>query len=272
MSEPTDGLGWAQAYCRRGWRLVPIPPGQKRPVLPCWPDLVVEPENVPRLFRSGENVAVLLGGKSGALVDVDLDCPEAIELADLYLLKTGAEFGRKSKPRSHRLYIAPAAQHETFADPVSGGMLVELRTDGREGGAHLSLLPPSIADGERREWHGNTIAPIVISAAVLRHATAWLAVACLVMRYIGEHPARQPGPDLPRLLWEIDHELGRPAYRWLGMPPPDAPQRFPRKRSNLSDHDLNLAEIVAAIPNDFGWEEWNRAGLASDLRRISRIR
>ena len=31
-------------------------------------------------------------------------------------------------------------------------MLLELRGDGREGGAHLTLLPPSIADGERRAW------------------------------------------------------------------------------------------------------------------------
>jgi hypothetical protein len=62
--------------------------------------------------------------------------------------------GRASKPRSHRLFIAPGAVFEAFADPISGEMLVELRTDGRDGGAHLSLLPPSITDGERREWHG----------------------------------------------------------------------------------------------------------------------
>jgi hypothetical protein len=82
----------------------------------------------------------------------DLDCPEALALADLYLPATGAKFGRESKARSHRLYVSPGAIYEAFADPISGEMLLELRGDGREGGAHLTLLPPSIADGERRAW------------------------------------------------------------------------------------------------------------------------
>jgi hypothetical protein len=249
-------------YLRRGLSIVPIPRGQKKPAMPGWQNFSAAIEDIPRLFGDGENVAVRLGPRSGELVDIDLDCAEALPLADLYLPATGAEFGRASKARSHRLYIAPGAIYEAFADPISGEMLLELRADGREGGGHLSLLPPSLADGEQRHWHGNTIAPAVVSTVALRLATAWLAIGCLVMRYISETAARRPGPDLPRLLWEFDRELARPAYRWIGQPDPDAPQRYPRRRSELSQRDLDLAEIVAAIPNNCSWEDWNRVGMA----------
>jgi hypothetical protein len=249
-------------YAQRGWCVVPIPCGLKKPTICGWQNFSAAIEDIPRLFHNGENVAVRLGPRSGELVDIDLDCIEAIQLADLYLPKTAAEFGRPSKLQSHRLYIAPGAIYEAFADPISGEMLLELRADGREGGAHLSLLPPSIADREQREWRGDTIAPAVVDARVLRRRLALLAIACLVRRYLSESAAEHPAPDLPRLLWEFDRELGRAAYRWLGQPDPDAPRRYPRRREELSRRDLDLAEIARAIPNNCGWDDWNRIGLA----------
>src|ERR1700730_6714609 len=155
-------------YARRGYCIVPIPTGQKRPAITGWQNFSAAIEDIPRLFGNGENIAVRLGSQSGGLTDIDLDCDEALNLADLYLPATGAVFGRKSKPRSHWLYAAPGAVFEAFSDPISGEMLVELRTDGRDGGAHLSLLPPSIADGQRREWHGDVIAPAAADARARR--------------------------------------------------------------------------------------------------------
>jgi hypothetical protein len=252
----------AHEYRSRGWFIVPISPNEKKPTITDWPNFVVTADAVPRLFGNGENIAVRLGQASGDLIDIDLDAPEAIRLSDLYLPVSGAEFGRPSKPRSHRLYLAPRATYEAFADPLSGEMLLELRADGRTGGAHLTLLPPSVTDRERRKWHGDTIAPAVVSAAPLRLAAAYLAIGCLVMRYVSGYAAQHPKPDFPRLLWEFDHELARPAYHWLGKPTPDAPQRYPRQRSELSQRDLDLADIVAAIPNNCSWEEWNKIGMA----------
>jgi hypothetical protein len=81
-------------------------------------------------------------------------------------------------------------------------------------------------------------------------------------RYISESAAQRPEPEFPRLLWEFDHELGRAAYRWLGKPDPDAPRRYPRRRSELSQRDLDIAEVVAAIPNNCSWEDWNKIGMA----------
>jgi hypothetical protein len=250
----------ATQYWHRGWHVVPVPAQLKRPILEGWNTAVYTPQD----FADDDNIGVILGARAGWLVDVDLDCSEAIELADLYLPPTGAVFGRASRPRSHRLYIAPEARFAAFTDPLSDqkNTIVELRADGGTGGAHLTLVPPSIADGERREWFGSTIAPAVVTAKGLRRQTVRLAIGCLTMRYVGETPARNPGPDLPSLLWEFDHPLGAVAFKWLGLPTPDQPRRFPRPRREMSRRGLDLAEIVHAIPNDCGWEDWNKIGLA----------
>jgi|GEM_PF-3371158 len=254
----------AREYYRRGWAIVPVPTGQKAAIMPGWPHYRADLADLPRLFGTGAsaNIAVILGPRSTELVDVDLDCSEALALAPLYLPATAAIFGRSAKPMSHRLYTASGAAYEAFSDPLSGTMLVELRAAGRDGGAHATLFPPSIADGEQREWASDMIAPGVVDAAALRTAVAWLAIGCLVVRHVGETPAHKPGPDLPELLWECDHALGRRAYGWLGLPNPDAPRRYLRPRREISADDLDLTEMVAVIPNNCSWEEWNSLGMA----------
>jgi hypothetical protein len=256
----SDDLDLARTYIFRGWQVVPVPAGSKASTTLGWNTRSFDLQDL----IAGNNIAVILGPRSGCLVDVDLDCSEALALADLYLPTTGAVFGRASKHRSHRLYIAPDATFEAFVDPSLDGKntLVELRAQGRDGGAHQTLFPPSVADGERREWHGDVIAPAVINAREIARRVAWLAIGCLVLRHVSEHAARRPAPDLPNLLWETDHVLGRAAFGWLGQPAPDAPRRHPRPRRELSQADLDLAELVQAIPNNCGWEEWNAVGMA----------
>jgi hypothetical protein len=251
-------LDAARDYHRLGWALVPIAAGLKRPRLKDWPN---------RQFRIADfdpegNLAIRLGQHSGNLVDGDLDCEEAIDLAPLYLPPTGAIFGRKSKPCAHWLYVSSGATFSTFGDPVARATLLELRADGRDGGAHLTLAPPSVADGERREWCGPAIEPAVVNPRSLQCAMAWLAIGCLTLRYVSKHAARRPGPDLPRILWEFDHNLGRAAYRWLRQPDPDAQRRYPRRCAEHNPRDIDLAELVASIPNDCDWNGWNRIGMA----------
>jgi hypothetical protein len=255
-------LDAAAYYHNRVWAIVPVPRGEKAPIQSGWCDKRFG-EDIPKWFSHNPNVAVILGPRSGDLVDIDLDCPEGIELADLYLPPTGAIFGRAGKPRSHRFYIAPDAIKEAFADPISGEMLVELRAAGRSGGCHCTVVPPSVhPSGERIEWCGDAVAPTGLDARVLRRRAAWLAIACIVARYVSEQAAQRPGPDLPRVLWECDRELGRVAFRWLGQSDPDAPQRTPRPQASQHQRDLDLAEVVAAIPNNCDWETWNRVGMA----------
>jgi hypothetical protein len=264
-----SALDAALSYHRRGWAVVAIPRGQKGPRHKGWSEQQVEEAALPALFHSGwqgqnePSVGILLGPRSSNLVDLDLDCTEALVLSDIYLPNTSAEFGRASKPRSHRLYVASGAIYEAFTDPVTGEVLLELRAEGRGGGAHQTMAPPSVhPSGEPVQWHGATIAPAAIDAVVLRRRAVWLGIGCLVLRYVGEGAARKPGPDMPALLWEFDRELGRAAFRWLEQPAPDAPRERPRPRAAQHHRDLDLAEVVAAIPNDCGWEDWNRVGMA----------
>jgi hypothetical protein len=251
----------AREYCRRGWRVIPVPFGEKGPRIPGWQKLTLGLDDLPQRFGGACNVGIGFGASS-ELVDIDLDCLEALALADSYLPVTEAEFGRSSKPRSHRLFMAPGAAFEAFADPAAGEGEKNTLLEVRAGSGHQTIFPPSVADGEQREWCTEVIAPRIIDAASLRAAAAWLAIGCLVMRHVSELAARRPGPDLPRILWEADHDLGRAAYGWLGQPTPDAPQLHPRHRRELSRAELDLAELVAAIPNNCDWTEWNRIGMA----------
>ena len=257
-------LDAAQHYLCRGWSVVPIPAGAKAPREPGWDSQHFTLDDLPDRFRNEINLGVRLGADSGWLADADLDCAEALALADIYLPPTQAVFGRRSKPLSHRLYIAVGAAYESFGDPLAGrkSTLIELRTSGSEGGAHQTLFPPSVADGEQREWASDIIAPHIVDAVALRTAVVWLAIGCLVFRHVSEIAARNPGPDLPSLLWEVDQVLGGRAYDWLGWPHPDAPRRQPRPHREMTHDDLDFAEMVAAISNAFDWAEWNAVGMA----------
>jgi hypothetical protein len=245
----------------RGWALVPVPPDQKGPIIPKWQTRTFAAAD----FPEGGNVGLIVGRRSGGLVDADLDCLEALDLADLYLPLTSAEFGRKSKPRSHRLYVATGATFEAFVDPIAGDTMLELRSDGATGGCHQTIIPPSIADGERRVWQGDAIAPAIVDHRLLRHRCTRLAIGCLMMRYVSQTAARTPlapGGDHLKLLWECDHELGRRAYEWLRQPAPDAPRRHPKPAAERTTIEVELDELAAAIPNNFDWEDWNRIGMA----------
>jgi hypothetical protein len=65
----------AREYLRRGWAIVPVPAGQKAAIIRGWPEYRADPEDLPRLFGTdrGANVAVILGPRSGELVDFDFD-------------------------------------------------------------------------------------------------------------------------------------------------------------------------------------------------------
>lgn len=253
-------VDWIADYRRRGWALVPVPAGQKPPVIKDWQNSTFGPAD----FPAGGNLGLIAGPKSGEIVDIDLDCAEALALADLYLPPTGAIFGRASKPRSHRLYVAPSAVFAAFADPLAAkdekATLLELRARDATGGEHQTLIPPSTVDGERREWEREAIEPAPYDAAKLHRRCAYLAVACLVRRYVSEYASERPAPDLPHLLYAEDPVLGRAAYRWLGIPDPYAPPR--PQRSSYTRAEIDLAKLVDAIPNDCDWHGWNRIGMA----------
>jgi Bifunctional DNA primase/polymerase, N-terminal len=175
----------ARDYCRRGWAPIPVPFRSKGPVLEGWEHLRLDDERALTAYFNGgaQNVGVLLGEPSGGLVDVDLDCPEALRLAPVFLPPTRSRFGRASRRASHWLYVVTTpARTEKFADPDGAderkNMLVELRSTGVQ-----TVFPGSVhEEGESIEWDEDG-EQARGDWATLRRAVVDLAVACLLARH-----------------------------------------------------------------------------------------
>ncbi|MGH9927685.1 MAG: bifunctional DNA primase/polymerase, partial [Pyrinomonadaceae bacterium] len=166
-------------YINRGWRPIPVHYETKQPIPKDWTQLRISQDTAAQQFTDEKsNVGILLGDPSGGLVDIDLDCPEAIRLAQHFLPSTLC-FGRKSKPRSHWLYVCqPPPETEKFADDANG-MLLELRATGCQ-----TVFPGSVhPSGERIRWEAPEEAqPYLIKADDLQNAARRLAAAALLLQ------------------------------------------------------------------------------------------
>lgn len=174
-------LDAARRYHRAGLAILPIRARHKKPSSSRWPDFrIVDDDDLTRHFtrRDVGNVGVILGEPSGGVVDVDLDTPEAIEMAPDFLPST-ATFGRPSKLRSHWIYRAdPIVATMQFRCPVTRAMLCEFRSTG-----HQTVFPPSTHEsGEPIRWTpGGHVARV--DGAELRAAVGRLAAAVLERRH-----------------------------------------------------------------------------------------
>ena len=182
MSEDgrSSTIGAARGYIRRGWMPVPIPARRKQPVTTGWPALRLLEADVPQHFGEHDNIGLILGEPSGGLVDVDLDCPEARELAAQYLPPTPAVTGRPSAPYSHRWYIAEGAKTVKHQDSVDRSMIAELRSTGAQ-----TVVGPSIhPSGEPYDLLAGE--PARVPGPMLTACVAALAEAVVRQR----HPVR----------------------------------------------------------------------------------
>ncbi len=185
--QPSSARNAAQKYFARGWQPIPIPKGSKNPNRAGWQK---ERRTLADLadFSGDVNVGILLGKPSSGLVDVDLDCDEAISLADKFLPQTPLIHGRPGRPRSHRWYVAPDSKTVKFED-TDGSMLVELRSSGCQ-----TIAPPSQhPSGELLDWEDPAGIPPKVDAADLRLAVGQLASAALIARH---WPAKGSRHDL----------------------------------------------------------------------------
>jgi hypothetical protein len=181
----TELLEAAQRYLRRGWMPVYVPPGVKGPNRKGWEKQRLTEAELPAHFSRPGNVGIILGEASGNLVDVDLDCPEALELADRYLPATPSMTGRPSAPRSHRWYVSDVPATRQFRDPKTREMIVELRSTGGQ-----TLVGPSRHDETDEPYdclHGE---PARVPADVLAEAVQSLHEE-VVRRRHGEVPAKR---------------------------------------------------------------------------------
>lgn len=174
-------------YTRKGWRVVPIQAGSKRPEGRTWQNTRLDEHELATHFSGNENLGVLLGAPSNGLIDIDLDAVQAGHLAPRFLPPTPAVFGRASKEESHWLYVVSeipsTIQHETPAP--EGAMIVELRSTGGQ-----TVFPPSIhPTGEDYEWNSQG-EPAAVEIDVLITAVGRLAAASLLARAWPERGAR----------------------------------------------------------------------------------
>lgn len=193
-------------YARRGWSPVPIPAKSKRPTMKGWERLRLAESDVARHFRGSCNVGVLLGEPSNWLIDVDLDDPLAVDLADQFLPATGAEFGRAGKPRSHRLYVVTAPVKTVKRHAENRKMIAELRSGGCQ-----TVFPGSVhPSGERIEWsaHGE---PAKVAPGLL--LSAFNALADEVQRRLS--PTPEPTPSIAATDDVVDR-----ARKYLAKIPP----------------------------------------------------
>jgi replicative DNA helicase len=180
----TAPLDAALRYLGRGWSPIDVPDGAKAPGRNGWQRERLTADDLRERFGHGpRNVGMLLGEPSGWLVDVDLDCPEALRLAPAFLPKTGAMFGRTSTPEAHRLYVANGARTTRLDDPAAvrngeRARLVELLSTRTH-----ALAPPSVhPSGEPVTWQQEDDPAQVEEGDLLARVRA-LAAASLLARY-----------------------------------------------------------------------------------------
>ena len=93
----------AKKYADNGWATAPVPKGEKGPKFPAWQKTKIASSEAEDYFQEPDgNVAVVMGALSDNLVDIDIDCPEALSIAPYLLPETHLIFGREGNPASHR--------------------------------------------------------------------------------------------------------------------------------------------------------------------------
>jgi hypothetical protein len=111
----------ARDYVRRGMHAVPIRRDTKKPVEGWeWKKRKLKEADLDKYYGNpltACNIGIVLGGEHGQ-TDVDLDWPFANAFGDV-LLSDLIMFGRRSKPRSHRLAICHGITSKKFVLPAS---------------------------------------------------------------------------------------------------------------------------------------------------------
>lgn len=243
ISGPWQGFEALVAeYAARGLSMIDFALRTKAPRTPGWPDKgVKDADQALRIFGSGKrNIGIVLGERSGGVIDVDLDCPEALARTHL-LPNTSSVFGRVSTPRSHFVYkcdeYAPTIK---FVDPflsADDATIIEVRGDG----GVQTVFPPSIhPSGEIIEWDNFGDFSHQSYDEIVRAARA-IAVEVVVERHgqqALEHPKVQE--------WLCDQQ-GTVTLKPTKSTPKDNTSSFSYERSNGDSSHNERAYALKAL-------------------------
>lgn len=270
-----DPISTALRYLERGWQPLPIPDTDrpvKGPRSRGWEAFRCTAQEAPFRFSGPCNVGVLLGAPSGGLLDVDLDCPEALAQVEHFLPPTAAVFGRAGKPRSHRLYLAAgdpgritkwalSKSHPLRSGGKDSETLLELRSTGGQtvfpGSLHEDTLEPIEWDEEGE--------PTRVERADLERACGRLAASVVLTRAGWSADAVRSFLDAPgrETLRALEPAIAGPLFDWLKLPrleaqpspvptssPPRARPLPPGRRPGFDDHYAALGPegIARLVP------------------------
>lgn len=181
MSETTErptAVETVQRYVQLGFRPIPIRFKTKEPLVAHWPELKVEPSDIESVFGGRQiNIGIVLGAASGGLVDVDIDDPEALRFAPIFLPSTGMIFGRASRPRSHWVYQAADAGRRRSYDDRFEGSIVEVRGTG-----HQTVFPGSVHESDELVRFDEDGVPAVTDWETLVRAARKIAIATMLRK------------------------------------------------------------------------------------------
>lgn len=204
----------AQEFLDEGINPIPLMPKDKKPIAKDWPNAEPSEERIRNFtgFYKNRNIGVLSGklyrkrknketGKNEyvatgyLLIDIDLDCQEAQDLAPYMMPPTDRAFGRGKTPITHQWYrVRGTFERLTWDDvirveerkgktdeekvKIGKPMIAELRGTGFQ-----TMVPPSIhPSGEQLQWAvRGKLADIAITT--LRQEVTKLAAAALLVRY-----------------------------------------------------------------------------------------
>jgi P4 family phage/plasmid primase-like protien len=269
----------ARLLRQRGFAIVWLDPGEKKPTQVGWTRQSMEPED----YTPDANLGQLCGRVSGDTVTIDLDADDALALADDYLPPTGMVEGRPGKPRSHRAYrvtdIPERLRSKTAGGGIGGPRIRRLKRPGATPGVYDNVLefigtggqvavPPSIhpKTGERRVWYdadGNPTdqpgEPATLPMEVLWEAFCRLGQACGCRLKAGDLQDDPPSVQPRKSKW-----TGKPvaepsagAYPWEEVPVAERVVRcrtylehVPPAVSGHGGHDATY-RVARIILNDF---------------------
>src|SRR4051794_30508877 len=185
MTEKSNGeiVDAALDYVARGYAVVPIDYQDKKPTHENWQDIHICSEADVHLWFGGKRQNIGVDLARSKLVDVDMDCDEAIALAPRFLPPTGAIFGRKSKRRSHWFYqleLPDVGSKISIKDAGDDGKPKEICAL-RIGPGQQTVVPRSKHkdSGELIEWDEDGKPSTPEGATLLRRFCLWGAAALL---------------------------------------------------------------------------------------------
>lgn len=133
-------------YVANGWKPILLYKGKKNPVGNNW---LSQPARDQEDFVGHNNIGIALGEHSAGLTDIDIDHPDLLEVAPVFLPATPAKFGRyygkQTQSLAHWLYRSNG--NKTFKLAYHGKTIIEVRSTGGQ-----TVFPPSFIFDDKSLW------------------------------------------------------------------------------------------------------------------------